>query len=105
MGNEAEHIYKSMTFATSGTNPEDANDYATVLRKFEAYFIPRRNVIHERAKLYQRVQNPGEEVETFIRNMYELAESSILRTHELMLERSGGNRWKVKCQVAPLADS
>ena len=27
MGNEAEHIYKSMTFATSGTNPEDANDY------------------------------------------------------------------------------
>ena len=36
MRNEAEHIYKSMTFATSGTNPEDANDYDTVLRKFEA---------------------------------------------------------------------
>ena len=63
-----------MTFATSGTNPEDANDYDTVLRKFEAYFIPRRNVIHERAKFYQRVQNPGEGVEAFIRNLYELAE-------------------------------
>ena len=74
MGNEAEHIYKSMTFATSGTNPKDANDYDTVLRKFEAYFIPRRNVIHERAKFYQRVQNPGEGVEAFIRNLYELAE-------------------------------
>ena len=40
MGTEAEHIYKSMTFATSRINPEDANDYDTVLRKFEAYFIP-----------------------------------------------------------------
>ena len=37
MGIEAEHIYKSMTFATLGTNPEDANDYDTVLQKFEAY--------------------------------------------------------------------
>ena len=74
MGNGAEHIYKSITFATSRTNPEDANDYDTVLRKFEAYFIPRRNVIHERAKFYQRVQNPGEGVEAFIRNLYELAE-------------------------------
>ena len=73
-GNEAEHIYKSMTFAMSGTNPEDANDYDTALRKFEAYFIPTRNVIHERAKFYQRVQTPGEEVEAFIQNLYELAE-------------------------------
>ena len=74
MGNEAEHIYKSMTFATSGTNPEDANDYDTVQRTFEAYFIPGRNVTHERSKFYQRVQNPGEGVEVFMRNMYELAE-------------------------------
>ena len=93
-----------MTFATSGTNPEDANDYDTVLRKFEAFFIPRRNVIHEPAKLYQRIQNPREEVDTFLRNLYELAESSILHTHELMLERSGGIP-PVEGQVAPIADS
>ena len=48
-----------MIFAMSRTNPEDANDYDVVLRKFEAYFIPRCNVIHERAKFYQRVQVKG----------------------------------------------
>ena len=37
-------------------------------------FIPRRNVIHERAKFHQRVQNTGEGVEAFIRNLYKLGE-------------------------------
>ena len=49
----------------------------TVLRTFEAYFmnfIPRHNVIHDRAKFHQRVQNPGEWVEAFIRNLYKLGE-------------------------------
>ena len=34
----------------------------------------KRNVIHERACFHRRVQTEGETVETFIRNLYELAE-------------------------------
>lgn len=42
MGNEAEHIFKSLRF-----NQEDDNKvYDRVLEKFDEYFVPKRNVIH-----------------------------------------------------------
>ncbi|KAI4884910.1 hypothetical protein NFI96_000923 [Prochilodus magdalenae] len=44
------------------------------MAKFDAYFIPKRNVIHERACFHQRMQRAGERVETFIRALYELSE-------------------------------
>nr|XP_023665577.1 uncharacterized protein K02A2.6-like [Paramormyrops kingsleyae] len=70
MGIEAENIFKSFTFAEG----ENAEDYETVLGKFEEYFMPKRNVIHERACFHQRVQNPGENAECYIRALYELSE-------------------------------
>lgn len=45
MGSEAENIYKSVTF----TEDENCNDFAIVMRKFDDYFFPQRNIIHERA--------------------------------------------------------
>ena len=48
MGAEAEHIFKSFTFAEDA----DKNKYDPVLAKFEAYFVPKRNVIYERAKFH-----------------------------------------------------
>ena len=71
MGNEAEHIYKSFTYSET----ENRNGFDTVLKKFDEHFIPKRNVIYERAVFYQRVQNVGESVESFVRNLYELAET------------------------------
>ena len=44
-----------------------------VLAKFNAHFIPTVNVIHKRAKFHRRVQQPGENVETYIRSLYDLA--------------------------------
>lgn len=70
MGNEAENIFKSFTFAQE----EDRNDFVIVMGKFNEYFFPRRNVIHERACFYQRVQRPGEKAECFIRALYDLSE-------------------------------
>ncbi|ROL43556.1 hypothetical protein DPX16_13487 [Anabarilius grahami] len=52
----------------------DDKNYELVLKKFDSYFIPKRNVIHERACFYQSVQCPGERAESFIRSLYELAE-------------------------------
>ena len=70
MGNEAENIYKSFTF----TEDENRNDFTTVVAKFDEYFFPRRNIIHERACFHQRVQRPGERAECFIRALYDLSE-------------------------------
>ena len=69
MGKEAEHIFKAFTF-TSG----DEKKFAKVIEKFDEHFVPKRNVIHERACFHRRVQKEGETVEAFVRNLYELAE-------------------------------
>ncbi|KAI4885248.1 hypothetical protein NFI96_018850, partial [Prochilodus magdalenae] len=71
MGAEAEHIFKSFTFESEG----DANKYSVVMAKFDEHFIPRLNVIYERAKFHSRVQLSGESVEAFVRQLYELAEN------------------------------
>ena len=70
MGSESENIYRSFAFDEEGQR----NDFDRVLTKFDEYFVPRRNVIHERACFHQRVQRPGEKAETFIRALYELSE-------------------------------
>ena len=69
MGAEAEHIFRSFAF-----KDETKEDYNSVIARFDAHFVPKRNIIHERARFYQRRQHVGETVEAFIRNLYELAE-------------------------------
>ncbi len=70
MGSVAENIYKSFVFVQESQK----NDYAVVLGKFNEYFFLRRNVIHERVCFHQRVQQPSEKAEAFIRAVYELSE-------------------------------
>lgn len=70
MGSEAENIYKSFVFAEE----RHKTDFDIVLEKFDGYFFSRRNFIHERVRFHQRVQQPGEKAEGFIRALYELSE-------------------------------
>ena len=70
MGSEAEKIFSSFTFAEEG----DKKKYDVVLAKFDAYFVPQRNLVHDRACFYQRNQQQGETAEMYIRTLYELAE-------------------------------
>ncbi|CAL1578766.1 unnamed protein product [Knipowitschia caucasica] len=70
MGPEAENIFKAFTFAEDA----DKKKFDVVLGKYDEYFYPKRNVIHERACFHQRVQRPGEKAEMFIRALYELSE-------------------------------
>ena len=69
MGDEANDI-----LASFGLNEADSKKYDVVKGKFENYFIKKRNVIFERAKFNQRIQEKGETVDQFITVLYQLAE-------------------------------
>ena len=69
MGPEAEKI-----FSLFGLADAEANDFHTVIGRFNDYFEPKRNVIHERATFHKRNQKEGESVEEYIRHLYELSE-------------------------------
>lgn len=51
LGKEAEHIVSTFVYVAEG----DENRYNIVLEKLDNYFVPKVNVIHERARFHQRV--------------------------------------------------
>lgn len=71
LGKEAEHVFKTFSFAEEG----DENKYEAVLEKLDNYFVPKVNVIHERARFYQRIQKHGERAKEYIRSLHEIAET------------------------------
>lgn len=75
-GSRSGEVFSSFAFAQG----KDM-DYDQVMERFDAYFIPKRNVIHERACFYQREQRAGERAETFICALYELSEHCDFGTH------------------------
>ena len=68
MGDEADDILTSLDLSAA-----DKKKYKTVLAKSDKYFIPRKNVIFERAKFNQRQQMEAETVDNFITDLYNLA--------------------------------
>ena len=69
MGERAEDIFSTFTLTD-----DQAKDYNAVVGKFESHFVKKRNTIFERAKFNQRVQQPGESVESFITDLHNLVE-------------------------------
>ena len=61
MGNQAEDILLSFRLSE-----EEVKIYSTVVEKFHHYFVRRRNIIYERSKFNQRIQESGETVDSFI---------------------------------------
>lgn len=59
LGSEVEQIVKTFIYA----NDVDADKYEVVLGQLDCYFVPKVNVIHERARYHQRAQKHGESVE------------------------------------------
>lgn len=68
MGDQAEDIYG--TFQLSA---EEAKKFTVVVEQFDKYFIPRRNVIFERARFNTRVQQEGEPAEDFVTALHALS--------------------------------
>jgi len=69
MGAEVEKLYGPFT---SGENTM----FDIEIMKFDEQFTLRRNSIHERADSHQHAQQPGENVEQYVRALYELAKLS-----------------------------
>ncbi|KAI5725500.1 hypothetical protein M8J77_016303 [Diaphorina citri] len=69
MGPQAEDIFDSF-----GLSPDDAKIYTTVVDRFKSYFVPKANVIYERAVFNRRTQQVGEAVETFITDLHKLSQ-------------------------------
>ncbi|KAL1434669.1 hypothetical protein MTO96_011444 [Rhipicephalus appendiculatus] len=68
MGEQAEEIY-----ATFALSEENSKKFDAVVEQFDKYFIPRRNVIFERAKFNTRVQQDGESAEYFVTALHTLS--------------------------------
>ena len=67
LGEEAESMLKSTKITE-----EETKNYETVLEKFDSLFQLRRNVIFERAHFSRRCQLPGESVEEYIVELYNM---------------------------------
>ena len=67
MGSESEKIYSRFTVG-GDTSFDD------IMKKFDEHFTPQVNVIHERAVFHSRQQMPNENIESFVRALYELSE-------------------------------
>ena len=65
MGDEADDILRAFALTD-----EHRNEYECVKSKFDEHFVPRRNVIFERAKFNMRRQEESESVDAYITDLY-----------------------------------
>ncbi len=70
MGDEADDVLRGQPLS----NPQH-QEYETVKETFNRFFMPKKNVIYERARFNQRVQQTNEPVDNFITALYALAEN------------------------------
>ena len=68
MGDAAKDIYQSFCLTE-----KQARSYDVVKKKFDDYFVKKKNVIYERTKFNMRQQKDGEPVDAFITALYNLA--------------------------------
>ena len=69
MGSKSDDI-----LPTFDLSADDSTKYDKVKDKFDKHFVKRRNIIYERAKFNKRQQEAGELVDSFITDLYSLAE-------------------------------
>jgi predicted aspartyl protease len=70
MGEKAEDILASFNL-----NATESINFQTVLAKFEEYFIPKKNLVFERAKFLKHKQGQSESIENFVTTLHNLAKS------------------------------
>lgn len=69
MGDEADDVLKGLRLTE-----DERLDYSAVKEGFTSFFVPKKNVIYQRAKFNMRAQGPTESADSFITALYALAE-------------------------------
>lgn len=85
IGKETEAVFNFLAFADT----EHTNTYDEVVAKLNEHFVPRTNVIHERACLHQCPRQTAESVKAFVRGLYELEEHCEFKTSKEEQIRDG----------------
>ena len=70
MGEKADRIFKTFTYGSG----ESADKYDVVIKNFEQYFVPKRNVIYERSMFHARKQSENETVEQYYSDLHALVQ-------------------------------
>jgi len=77
IGSEGERVFTSFKLSE-----DDGKKFDTVVERFNAYFVPKVNVIHERAQFHSRSQKHEENIEAYVRALYELSENTQFEKRE-----------------------
>jgi hypothetical protein len=64
MGDKGVEIYNSF-----GLSHDEKQDFEDVVKRFDAYFIPRMNITMQRHKFFTRVQGPSESFDDFLTDL------------------------------------
>ncbi|XP_046391596.1 uncharacterized protein K02A2.6-like [Ischnura elegans] len=70
MGDDADDILLSFNLAAA-----EEKTYKVVFEKFNEHFVPKVNIIYERARFNKRLQGESETVEEFVRDLHILAKN------------------------------
>ena len=70
VGDEADDVLRGLDLIM-----EQREQYEAVKKGFDSYFVPKKNVLYERARFNKRVQQPGEPVDSFITALHALSEN------------------------------
>ncbi|KAJ8872719.1 hypothetical protein PR048_026333 [Dryococelus australis] len=83
------HVKAEDIMNSFNLSDEESTSYEVVVKRFEAHFIPKRNVIYERAKFNLRSQLADESVDTFVTALHSLAEKCEYKSmqNELIRDR------------------
>ena len=80
-GPEAQEIHELFVYAEN----EDREDYNVILRKFDEYCRPKKNVIYERFRFWSRWQKEGEPFDHWVKDLRLMAKDCEFQEEENMI--------------------
>ncbi|KYN10892.1 hypothetical protein ALC57_04997 [Trachymyrmex cornetzi] len=70
IGDEGIDIFNNFNLSEA-----DQKKYDVVVKKFDEYFLPKKNIIYERFLFYKRIQEPNEPVDNFVKKLKKIAQN------------------------------
>lgn len=85
MGVEAEKVHSAFTVQQDSASEADNTTFDQLIQMFDAHFTPKVNLIHEQAVSRARSQQSGQNIETDVRCLNELAEHTAFEDKDIAI--------------------